>query len=101
MSKSPYDSQSKRRCCLRNSQSNQLQIRHKIRVILGAATKAALIVQYVYLLSLFNVACCNYCSGISVVPYKVLLINIVIYKLSLLNSTHLFLVIQTGFLLYL
>ena len=43
----------------------------------------------------FNVACYNYNhhSGISIVYYKILLINIVIFKLRILNQ-HTFIIIQ-------
>jgi hypothetical protein len=62
--------------------------RDKAHHILGAAAEIALIVKYGYSLSLFNVTCYNhnYHSGISIVVFEVLLINIDIFKLSILNQ---------------
>jgi hypothetical protein len=57
-------------------------------VIFGAAAKVALIVKYDDLLSFFNVACYShdYHSGVSVVVYQAVVINIVIFKLYILNE---------------
>jgi hypothetical protein len=76
MCKSQYDSV----CIVLKSIKFKSEIKY-LPSLVQQSSKVALTVQYVYLLCLFNVDCCNYYSGTSVTLCEVLLINIGIFKL--------------------